>query len=417
MKIAYITVKAPFGRGETFLFPEILETIRQSHDVTIVPFRPETENYHQVEELENHSINTGLLSAEVLKAFFTVAIRRPGLMLSTLFEIFVRSRSPYVGLKNLSAIPKAFYCTELFRRIGVEHIHAHWGGRTSTMAYIVSRFTSIPWSFTLHRWDILENNLLLEKSGSADFVRCISDDGKKYLLSIVGEGFSSKVKVIKMGVDLPVLSARLLPGSGMSRSSENMIFVTPGNLLPVKGHLYLIAAVKLLVGKGITGFKCEVYGDGPLEKPLKAEIAKNGLDVFIELRGRAAHNELLDLYRHRTVDCVVLPSIDEGGGSHEGIPVSLVEAMAHGIPVISTKTGGIPELIGKGEGIMVEDKNAPALAAAMEMLMGDTQLRKRLSILGREKVETDFSVAMTVRQITTHMRQQAPSKAGMEMAV
>ena len=96
---------------------------------------------------------------------------------------------------------------------------------------------------------------------------------------------------------------------------------------------------------------------------------------------------------------VILPSITTDKGEHEGIPVTLMEAMAYGIPVISTKTGGIPELIGDGSGIMVEEKNAKAIADAIERLMLDRNFYHILSLKGREKILKEFSIKENAKNL------------------
>ena len=402
MKMAYITVKIPFGKGETFLIPEMLEIVRQSHELTVIPFRPDKEIYHdEARALEGMSVCTGLFTPVVLAGFCKRMLRRPILGSRIIIALLRQSRTFKIALKNLTAVPKAFYCAGLFESLSIQHIHAHWGSRTSTMAYIVTQLTGIPWSFTLHRWDIYENNLLHEKAKSAYFIRCISQEGMKGLLNIIGADCAAKVRVVHMGVDIPPEGSII-----NAKQRNNFICAVPANLLPVKGHHYLIEAVRRLVQRGITGIRCDFYGDGPLEAQLAAALIENGLSDYIVLRGRIGHDKLLDLYRHGEVDAVVLPSIGEGVDNHEGIPVSLMEAMAYGITVISTNTGGIPELIGDGDGIMVEEKNSCELAAALERVMTDEDLRNRLFLKEREKVGKDFSLATNVAEIIQLMKSE-----------
>ncbi len=85
--------------------------------------------------------------------------------------------------------------------------------------------------------------------------------------------------------------------------------------------------------------------------------------------------------------------------NNEGIPVALMEAMAYGIPVISTNTGGIPELIGDGSGIMVEEKNAEAIADALERLIKDRDYRYEIGRMGRLRVEKEFDIEKNVRDL------------------
>jgi len=113
---------------------------------------------------------------------------------------------------------------------------------------------------------------------------------------------------------------------------------------------------------------------------------------------------LLELYANNEVDCVILPSIVMDKGEHEGIPVSLMEAMAFKIPVISTNTGGIPELLDNDAGIMVEQKNSYKLAEAIETLIKDEGLRMKLGESGYNKVMEEFSLPNIVTKLLELMK-------------
>ena len=107
----------------------------------------------------------------------------------------------------------------------------------------------------------------------------------------------------------------------------------------------------------------------------------------------------MERYKNSEIDIVVLPSILTNTNEHEGIPIALMEAMAYSIPVISTNTGGIPELLSDGYGIIVKDKNSKELAIAMEKLIRNINLRKNLGIRGYEKVCKQFNVKKNIQEI------------------
>jgi glycosyltransferase involved in cell wall biosynthesis len=113
----------------------------------------------------------------------------------------------------------------------------------------------------------------------------------------------------------------------------------------------------------------------------------------VKFAGHLDHSTLLNLYATGKVDFVILPSL------HEGIPVSLMEAMGYGIPVISTDVGGTSELLCDGAGILVPPKNHKALADATEKLIQLPHLREELSQLGRRRVEEQFAVEYTVSDL------------------
>ncbi|MBN1393470.1 MAG: glycosyltransferase, partial [Pirellulales bacterium] len=176
------------------------------------------------------------------------------------------------------------------------------------------------------------------------------------------------------------------------------VVLCPANLLPVKGHEHLLRAMELLKHNGV---RCtlRVAGDGALQNKLQCLADELRLGSMVEFLGGVPHDRILEWYRRRLVDAVVLPSVDLGEGVHEGIPVSLMEAMAHGLPVISTTTGGIPELLHDGAGIMTPPKDPAALAEAIERLIRDPDLRTRLGAAGRKRIEEEFAVQSVVEKL------------------
>jgi glycosyltransferase involved in cell wall biosynthesis len=115
-----------------------------------------------------------------------------------------------------------------------------------------------------------------------------------------------------------------------------------------------------------------------------------GLEGKTRFLGSLSHARLLALYEQGLIAMVVLPSL------HEGIPVSLMEAMSFGVPVISTRTGGTAELVGPQEGILVPPADPEALASAMETLLADPTHARLLAEAGRRKVLTEFSAEASV---------------------
>lgn len=337
-----------------------------------------------------------MLSGKILIAMVaTLFTRREAWR--ALFDIIRKSGFSVALLKNLGVFPKALYVAGLFAREQVGHVHAHWGSSTSTMAYVASRLNLIPWSMTLHRWDITENNMLPEKADRASFVRCIAIDGFEEFKSIVGEERSKKGHVLHMGVDLP-------PSSGRTFSRGTRFTICcPANLVPKKGHTYLLKAMALIKSDN-SSIRCLIIGDGPLDQQLRREAQQLGLTGQVDFVGRLPHNELLRRYSHREIDAVVLPSIVLDDGEREGIPVSLMEAMAHEVPVISTACGGTWELLQDGAGIIVEQKDPEGLSRAIESLSADSQLYRDVSEAGRLRIEESFSMQSVTTSLTGLMR-------------
>jgi len=398
MKIAYITAQTPWGKAESFILEEMLEVKRQEIDLLIIPRNPPKEIFHkEAEKLLENAVRSPLMNFKIafifLKSLLDISFWK---ILGALIE---HSRNPLILIKNLAVLPKGIFIAEIIQKGNIEHIHAHWGSTTATMAYIASLLTNIPWSFTLHRGDIKENNMLKEKVKSAKFVRVISEHGKNELLKIIGSQYDKKIEVIHMGIEIP---DNIINKSQIER--KKFIIITPAYFLEVKGHRYLIEACAILIKKEIKNFEYILYGEGALGKELENLIREKNLVDYIRMLSLIPHEKLIEMYKKKEVDLVILPSINTKQGEHEGIPVSLMEAMAYGIPVVSTKTGGIPELLSGGAGLIIEEKSAEQLAEAIIKIKKNRDLAEEISKSGYQHVREDFNVKTTTKKILELIR-------------
>ncbi len=392
-RVLYITAQTPWGRGETFTMATLLELKRQGVDLLVIPRNPPREVFHkEALDLLDNARWLPLLDVRMvcvcLMAFLTSAS-----FWRALGRVLRNSRSPLILAKNLVVVPKASFIAMEIRKQGIGHVHAEWGSTTATVAYLVSQMTGIEWSFTLHRWDIDEDNMLKEKTRTAGFVRCISRQGKERLLAIIGDGYDSRVRVVYLGVTIPT---RVVEAG---KVADPVVLAVPASLLEVKGHEYLVKALSIVARRVTGGFQCVFYGDGPLRSSLERCVRQAGLTDSIKMPGVIPHERLMGLYGSGRVDIVVLPSVTASNGEHEGIPVALMEAMSYGIPVVSTQTGGIAELVVEGAGMIVEEKNAQQLAEAIAALLADVGLRRRTGIGGRRWVGREFNSTANTAQL------------------
>lgn len=396
MRVLYVTSSLPFGPGEAFLIPEIRELIHQGHRVIVVPVFPRGQVLHQdARSLLKIVRAEHVISVRVL-AWALVAFLKYPLRAIMCFVLILKSRNIKILLKNLAIYPKALWLAVHAMKWKVDHIHAHWASTSATMAMIASMVSGIPWSFTAHRWDICENNLMSVKINRAVFARFISKSGVKLLRQFCGKVNERKVKVIPMGVDVVRNDER----NGMdSRDLVSHTVLCPANMIVVKGHIYLLRAFGILKERGIP-VRLWLAGDGKLRRRLEIEADELGITDTVVFLGQVSHSRLLQFYRNRQISMVVLPSIDMGNGVQEGIPVSLMEAMNYGVPVISTRTGGIPELLEDGAGLIVPPRDPQALADAIALLAESADLRTKLGKAGRKVIEQKHDVQKIVRKIT-----------------
>ena len=398
--VLYVTARLPSGDGEPFIVTEALALGRQ-WEVTVVPVRGSGPIVHG-DARRLTAWASPLLSPGVIASALAEAVRSPGATVRALGSLR-SSRSRDVHRRNLAVFPKALWLARRARRAGVGHIHAHWASTPSTMAMLAARIAGIPWSLTAHRWDIAEDNLLGEKAKSACFVRVISAHGAEELRRIAAlDGFEPVV--LHIGVDVP-------PPAEPNPHAEVLRVLTPARLVEKKGHEHLLAAAGILRSGGVP-VRVDIAGDGPLGPALRQRARELGVEDDVVFLGTVPHEELLRRMDAAEWDAVVLPSVITASGELEGIPVALMEALARGLPAVGTETGGTPELLGEGAGILVPPGNSGALAQALERLVSEPELRAELGRTGRARVKERFDVDRVAEQLAARFRDCAPPPRG-----
>ena len=396
-RLVYVTGSMPFGSGEEFLLAEASELMRQGCELLIVPRSPKGDVFNRdAAGLERHSWRSSLLGPSVVFLALVEGLRHP-LRTGRVIGLMLKSESAAVLAKNALVLPKGLWLARLARRWRADHIHAHWGRTTATIGLIAAELTGIPWSLTLHRDDIAHPNLLSMKMRSAAFTRFISRSGLDIARDVGAPAPAATSVVIHMGARLPERVTERRPAHEGSEH-EAFTILCPANLYAVKGHAHLLAAMGMLRDRG-SAFTLWIAGSGDLLHGLEDQAAALDLTSRVRFLGQVAHERILGWYADGSVDAMVLPSVDLGNHEHEGIPVSLMEAMAHGVPVVSTETGGIPELLGDGAGLLVPPGDPEALAAALRRLLEDPALRIRLGAAGRRRIEEQYSVERTTADL------------------
>src|SRR5260370_41785968 len=186
MHLLYVTAALPLTSGETFITPEILAVQKRGHRVTVVPVQPRSSFVHEdALPLAGSSIAEPVLSLSIVAGALAEIVRAPAFVVRSA-RLLARSRNVRILFKNLAVFPKGLWLAHVARRKGVDHIHAHWAGTSATMALVASVVSGIPLSFTAHRWDISEKNLLAEKAEMATFVRAIDARGAQELADLIG---------------------------------------------------------------------------------------------------------------------------------------------------------------------------------------------------------------------------------------
>ena len=260
-------------------------------------------------------------------------------------------------------------------------LHAHWATYPSTAAMVIADNLHIPFGFTCHAHDIfLQDHLLKLKIQRADLPVTISDFNIAFLEKRLGT-LPQQPEIVHCGVDVDEFAYR-------RDQRRPQSIVTVGRLDEIKGFDYLIRACAKLRERGVE-VTCDLIGDGEQRLFLENLIDDLGLRDRVRLLGVMAQDQVRASIQNAEI--FALPSIPDRHGNMDGIPVALMEAMALGTPVISTRVSGIPELIEhQASGWLCEPKDVNGLAAGLQTLLQDETLRDRLAEAARRRIEDDF---------------------------
>jgi glycosyltransferase involved in cell wall biosynthesis len=272
---------------------------------------------------------------------------------------------------------------------GMKHLHVHFASAAANVALVLKHFAPIGLSLTVHGPDEFYDapgQWLPQKIAAADFIICIGAFARSQLMHLSPASQWHKFEICPLGVD----PDRYVP---VRRSDETRPFtiLCVGRLTPAKGQRILIKACRKLHRAG-RKLQLVLVGTGPDETDLKAAVARYGLDSVVRFTGALNQTEVHAWYSR--ADAFALASFAEG------IPVVLMEAMASGIPCVSTRITGIPELIRDGDdGLLVTPSDADELAVALARLMDDSPLRQYLARSGRARVQQKYNLARNAERL------------------
>lgn len=409
--VAYVLATFP-ALTETFIVGEILELRRRGVPIFLYALR-ESRLTLQQPEAQRLVSETYFARApwapRLLATNLCWALRRPGRYLRTLGRLAGASwRNPIHFLKTLFLFPQAVEFADRMLAEGVGHVHAHWATYPTTVALAVSELTGLPFSFTAHAWDVsMIRTLLPEKVRGARFVVTCTDESRRVLGELLPPAERGKVHLNYHGVMPERFTREAPPAEAPARVP---VITACGALFERKGFADLVRACAILRRRG-RAFRCVIVGDGPQRRHLEALIRAHGLEHSVSLTGALPQAEVIR--RYAETDVFALPCLsravklrDEeadmvkaleawlerhGNVIKDGIPNVLVEAMAMGIPVVSTSLAGIPELIEDGRnGLLVPQRNPGRLADAIDRLLLDPRLQRRLGEAGAADVRARF---------------------------
>ena len=335
MNIAYLTVRFPYGPYEKFFASEVRELVSLDHEVLVIPTRPEAGRIDYA-PFAASVVRLPLFGARTMYLALASFVRQPVATIGIVGKLLVARHDLRAKVKNFAVLPKALAVAWEVRKRRIDHIHALWLSTPATVAYVVSELTGIPWSCSAHRFDVSTDNLLGHKVESARFVRAISENARQFLIERAGAGVRERCHVVHLGVSVPGNPQGPTP----ARAPR---LLCPAPLEPWEGHQYLLAALANLQRLGLA-FECDIAGDGSLSTDLKRSVAALGLSENVTLCGNIPHDILLSRLEDGFYDVVATAGVDSADRPDEGIPETLVHAMALGIPCVATRTLDVAEL-------------------------------------------------------------------------
>ncbi len=288
---------------------------------------------------------------------------------------------------------QAIYVGVRLRQMGIDHVHAHFAGMAARTAFWIKKFFTITFSFTAHANDIFsprQFEIGLDKIVDTATAIITETD---YAARFLRERFSQRadrVHRIYNGLDLAEFGRA-------DFSSTPPLIIAIGRLIPKKGFGDLIRACALLMKRG-KSFRCEIIGEGRLANALSQQIDELSLQNNVVLTGAKPQTQLRQ--RLAAANVFVLPSVIDPEGGMDNLPTVIMEAMATGLPVVSTNIGGIPEMVIENEtGFLVQSGDTTAMADAIKKVINDSSLAMRLGHSGYERARTLFSIEENVREL------------------
>lgn len=398
-RLAYLISRYP-AVSHTFILREICELRRLGIEVCPISINPPdrpAENLTSEEraEAERTFFVKSAPPAQLAGAVLRSALLCPmGVCRGLLLAFQLGGLNPKDVLMRLFYLFEALVAGDWMRRQKLRHLHVHFATPAATVALFVRRVFGVPFSLTVHGPDEfynVEHYHLAEKIRAATFLCCIGRYCRSQLMKLSEPHHWPKLELSPLGVDSARFQNERPAGSG---SVTRILCV--GRLVPAKGQAVLLAAIRLLVDKG-RRVELLLAGDGPDRLRLEALATEYGVHSQCEFSGSVNPDRVQALYAR--ADVFVLPSFAEG------IPVVLMEAMAMGIPCVSTTVNGISELIESGkQGLLVPPSDAEALCAAIERLIDDGALRASIREAARARVMSHYELSTNVRRLSEIFR-------------
>lgn len=384
MRLAYFTSCYPRAT-DTFIRREVIGLRSRGFEVFTYSVR-EADSSHGVDAEVRDEMRTTryLLPVDyprLLLGVLVTVLSRPVRLFRAFATAMSTSRAGIRGhALQMAYLLEAILLSRYLQEDRIEHVHNHLGDSSGNVTLFAALILDIPFSISIHGPHIFFDAgswALDVKARHASFIACIGYFCRSQLMLNIDKADWDKLKIVRCGIAPDAYRFRL-PDPGV----EKLLFV--GRLDVEKGIPILFASLKVLHRQGYE-INLVLLGDGRDRKLLESMAAEMGLSDHVDFRGFVGQDVIAE--ELRSSDVFVLPSYAEG------IPVSLMEAMATGIPVIATNVGGVTELVVNQEtGQVVHASDELSLADAIARYSDQPEFYQRIAKNAREKVSEEFSI-------------------------
>jgi colanic acid/amylovoran biosynthesis glycosyltransferase len=365
--------------SESFILNEITALIDMGHNITIFSILPPKEKltHKEYEKYELLNKTYYFLNEKNINNIFR--------LIKNSWGVF-GSENKSLTLTERGSIPASKYFIKIIRDNGlkIDLLHAHFNSTSTQTAMYMASKLKLPFTFTIHARDLFwkSNVFLLKKRVEQSSGVITVSHYNTEILKNANCLDAKKTFVVRA-------CPKLMQPNSISQKRDNFTILTVGRLVDKKGVKYAILAVNRLIER-FPIIQYKIIGSGPLKNELTNLISSLNLEKNVTLLGSCDDNTLIKELEKATV--FVLPCVKGADGDMDGIPVSLMEAMYVGTPVISTNISGIPELIKNNQdGFLVDPKDSVMLSDAIGTLMDDKILQTKFGQVGRLKIQNEFN--------------------------
>lgn len=399
-RMAYLISRYP-AVSHTFILREVRQLRAQGFQITCAsvnePDRSRevmTPDEHEEAERTYYLKAHGLLGA--------VQAHLWGLLRPATYLRGLRQSLGFGGWNLKQSVYGLFYFTEALmlarwmQAQGLTHLHVHFATAAANIALFMKTLLPIGLSLTIHGPDEfydVQGEKLVEKINAADFLVCIGRFARSQLMKLSPAVHWKKFDICPLGVDVANYALERAPAT-----ERPFTILCVGRLTPAKGQHVLLEACAMLRDEG-REFKLVIVGTGPDEDSLRQAVERLDLGQQVEMTGALNQDQVRARYSES--DVFALPSFAEG------IPVVLMEAMASGVPCVTTRITGIPELIRDGiDGLLTTPSDTQELADTLALLMDEPELRGELAEAGRARVAERYDLPTNVARLAEVFRQR-----------